>query len=175
MLLAPGLVSSAGPHVDGGDIRAVLLLYVAVVTALNLSANKDNAALGVRHHLLTHRPPVASRQSHRSHGTPPRAGQRYRRGRSEPSPRCPRRLASTAIYELIEDGPRTLLQSSTGRTRLKDYSGSFTISRMLPRTPPTFCLNCRSFLRMIIGIPFLGVKVTCTRRSTFDPGMNSRR
>jgi uncharacterized protein len=37
VLLAPGLVSSAGRHVDGRDIRAVLLLYVAVVTALYLA------------------------------------------------------------------------------------------------------------------------------------------
>jgi membrane protease YdiL (CAAX protease family) len=37
VLLAPGLVSSAGRHVDGRDIRAVLLLYVGVVTALYLA------------------------------------------------------------------------------------------------------------------------------------------
>jgi uncharacterized protein len=33
VLLAPGLVSSTGRHFDGRDIRAVLFLYVAVVTA----------------------------------------------------------------------------------------------------------------------------------------------
>ena len=37
VLLAPGLVSSAGRHVDGRDIRAVLLLYVGVVAALYLA------------------------------------------------------------------------------------------------------------------------------------------
>ena len=37
VLLAPGLVPSAGQHVDGRDIRAVLLLYVGVVTALYLA------------------------------------------------------------------------------------------------------------------------------------------
>jgi uncharacterized protein len=36
-LLAPGLVSSAGRHVDGRDIRAVLLLYVGVVAVLYLA------------------------------------------------------------------------------------------------------------------------------------------
>jgi hypothetical protein len=36
VLLARGLVPSAGRHVDGRDIRAVLLLYVGVVTALYL-------------------------------------------------------------------------------------------------------------------------------------------
>jgi uncharacterized protein len=35
--LAPGLVSSAGRHVDGRDIRAVLLLYVGVVAVLYLA------------------------------------------------------------------------------------------------------------------------------------------
>jgi uncharacterized protein len=34
VLLAPGLVPNAGRHVDGRDIRAVLLLYVGVVAAL---------------------------------------------------------------------------------------------------------------------------------------------
>ncbi|HEU4910003.1 MAG TPA: type II CAAX endopeptidase family protein [Propionibacteriaceae bacterium] len=34
VLLAPGLVPSAGRHVDGRDIRAVLLLYIGVVGAL---------------------------------------------------------------------------------------------------------------------------------------------
>jgi uncharacterized protein len=37
VLLAPGMVSSAGRHVDGRDIRAVLLLYVGVVAALYLA------------------------------------------------------------------------------------------------------------------------------------------
>jgi uncharacterized protein len=37
VLLAPGLVSSAGRRVDGRDIGAVLLLYVAVVGALYLA------------------------------------------------------------------------------------------------------------------------------------------
>jgi uncharacterized protein len=37
VLLAPGLVPNAGRHVDGRDIRAVLLLYVGVVTALYLA------------------------------------------------------------------------------------------------------------------------------------------
>ena len=37
LLLAPGLVSSTGRHFDGRDIRAVLLLYVAVVTAFYLA------------------------------------------------------------------------------------------------------------------------------------------
>ena len=37
MLLAPGLLTNAGRHVDGRDIRAVLLLYVGVVTALSLA------------------------------------------------------------------------------------------------------------------------------------------
>ena len=37
VLLAPGVVSSAGRHVDGRDIRAVLLLYVGVVAALYLA------------------------------------------------------------------------------------------------------------------------------------------
>ena len=37
VLLAPGLVPSAGRHVDGRDIRAVLLLYVGVVGALYLA------------------------------------------------------------------------------------------------------------------------------------------
>jgi uncharacterized protein len=37
VLLAPGLVPSAGRHVDGQDIRAVLLLYVGVVGALYLA------------------------------------------------------------------------------------------------------------------------------------------
>jgi membrane protease YdiL (CAAX protease family) len=37
VLLAPGLVPSAGRHVDGRDIRAVLLLYVGVVAALYLA------------------------------------------------------------------------------------------------------------------------------------------
>jgi membrane protease YdiL (CAAX protease family) len=37
VLLAPGLVPNAGRHVDGQDIRAVLLLYVAVVGALYLA------------------------------------------------------------------------------------------------------------------------------------------
>lgn len=36
VLLAPGLVPSAGRHVDGRDIRAVLLLYIGVVGALYL-------------------------------------------------------------------------------------------------------------------------------------------
>lgn len=34
VLLAPGLVPSAGRHVDGRDIRAVLLLYIGVVGTL---------------------------------------------------------------------------------------------------------------------------------------------
>jgi uncharacterized protein len=37
VLIAPGLVPNAGRHVDGQDIRAVLLLYVAVVGALYLA------------------------------------------------------------------------------------------------------------------------------------------
>jgi uncharacterized protein len=37
VLLAPGLVPSAGRHVDGQDIRAVLLLYAGVVGALYLA------------------------------------------------------------------------------------------------------------------------------------------
>jgi membrane protease YdiL (CAAX protease family) len=37
VLLAPGLVSNPGRHVDGRDIRAVLLLYVGVVAALYLA------------------------------------------------------------------------------------------------------------------------------------------
>jgi uncharacterized protein len=37
VLLAPGLVPSAGRHVDGRDIRAVLLLYIGVVGALYLA------------------------------------------------------------------------------------------------------------------------------------------
>jgi membrane protease YdiL (CAAX protease family) len=37
VLLAPGLVPSAGRHVDGQDIRAVLLLYGGVVGALYLA------------------------------------------------------------------------------------------------------------------------------------------
>jgi CAAX protease family protein len=37
VLLAPGVVSSAGRHVDGRDIRTVLLLYVGVVIALYLA------------------------------------------------------------------------------------------------------------------------------------------
>jgi membrane protease YdiL (CAAX protease family) len=37
VLLAPGLAPSAGGHVDGRDIRAVLLLYVGVVAALYLA------------------------------------------------------------------------------------------------------------------------------------------
>jgi uncharacterized protein len=37
VLLAPGLLTNAGRHVDGRDIRAVLLLYVGVVTALYLA------------------------------------------------------------------------------------------------------------------------------------------
>jgi hypothetical protein len=37
VLLAPGLVPNAGRHVDGRDIRAVLLLYVGVVGALYLA------------------------------------------------------------------------------------------------------------------------------------------
>ena len=37
VLLAPGLVPSAGRHVDGRDIRAVLLLYLGVVGALYLA------------------------------------------------------------------------------------------------------------------------------------------
>jgi uncharacterized protein len=37
VLLAPGLVPSAGRHVDGQDIRAVLLLYIGVVGALYLA------------------------------------------------------------------------------------------------------------------------------------------
>jgi membrane protease YdiL (CAAX protease family) len=37
VLMAPGLVPSAGRHVDGRDIRAVLLLYVGVVAALYLA------------------------------------------------------------------------------------------------------------------------------------------
>ncbi len=37
VLLAPGLSPSAGRNVDGRDIRAVLLLYVGVVTALYLA------------------------------------------------------------------------------------------------------------------------------------------
>jgi membrane protease YdiL (CAAX protease family) len=37
VLLAPGLLPSAGQQVDGRDIRAVLLLYVGVVTALYLA------------------------------------------------------------------------------------------------------------------------------------------
>jgi uncharacterized protein len=37
VLLAPGLVPSAGRHVDGQDIGAVLLLYVGVVAALYLA------------------------------------------------------------------------------------------------------------------------------------------
>jgi uncharacterized protein len=37
VLVAPGLLPSAGRHVDGRDIRAVLLLYVGVVTALYLA------------------------------------------------------------------------------------------------------------------------------------------
>lgn len=37
VLLAPGLVPNPGRHVDGRDIRAVLLLYVGVVAALYLA------------------------------------------------------------------------------------------------------------------------------------------
>jgi membrane protease YdiL (CAAX protease family) len=37
VLMAPGLVPSAGRQVDGRDIRAVLLLYVGVVAALYLA------------------------------------------------------------------------------------------------------------------------------------------
>jgi membrane protease YdiL (CAAX protease family) len=37
VLLAPGLVPSTGQHVDGRDIRAVLLLYAGVVTAFYLA------------------------------------------------------------------------------------------------------------------------------------------
>jgi membrane protease YdiL (CAAX protease family) len=37
VLLAPGLVPSAGRHVDGRDLRAVLLLYIGVVGALYLA------------------------------------------------------------------------------------------------------------------------------------------
>ena len=37
VLLAPGLLPSVDRHVDGRDIRAVLLLYVGVVTALYLA------------------------------------------------------------------------------------------------------------------------------------------
>lgn len=37
VLLAPGLVSSTGRHFDGRDIRAVLFLHVAVVTAFYLA------------------------------------------------------------------------------------------------------------------------------------------
>jgi uncharacterized protein len=37
VLLAPGLVPGAGGHVDGRDIRAVLVLYIGVVAALYLA------------------------------------------------------------------------------------------------------------------------------------------
>ncbi|HEX3200056.1 MAG TPA: hypothetical protein VHR39_21135, partial [Propionibacteriaceae bacterium] len=37
VLLAPGLAPSAARHIDGRDIRAVLLLYAGVVAALYLA------------------------------------------------------------------------------------------------------------------------------------------